>query len=608
MDLLEKNLTHMPAMRGLYKELESELYPVESTRKGDYTVKLNNIYLHSKYDPWKEAERIASVLLTDKDELDVIIIFGAGLGYIARILYDRLLKDNKSSTRPYIVYVEADMKIFASSLAVFDWSEMISDPNFKTFLEPEKDQLGGFIQSVPTKRLRYYYHRPSYPAYSDRYKVLQNHVAYVLDRKDMNNATFARFQKLWTKNVLLNLPGFLQSNRINSMKGIGRGMTSIVVAGGPNLEKSLDYLREQQHSALIIAVDTVYKYLKRHGIKSDIIVSIDPQFWNFKYLEDVSLDREIIVTDSSVYHKTFQVAPVERYFTANSIFSIADYFSPNVDRGTLAAGGSVATTAFDVARILGSTEIVLIGLDLSYPNRMTHFKGAFFETNFLTFSNYTNSAELNSYNYLAHADLKVVESTQGQVYSDSKMVIFRRWFDREVPLTEAQVFSPNLGGAKIEGAKIVELAALPRPTGSKEGYLAAIEQITAGSREMNRDEIGKKAVSFLCATREIARYCSKIVKFISEDGRISPKNIPLVKTAEHELMSDPFRAQVSNIISSSAQDIIISIMENMKFDSEDEKSVWKKTRLLYNSIYELTDFFEKYLNKLLNFMDLETKI
>jgi len=599
-DLFQKNLKTSKTLTEVYDKLDKTLYDVEVTKDNNYTIKVNNIYFHSKYAPIKEAERIIDLLFNDNEDLDVIILFGNGLGYVLKTLYQKLIKNSNHSIKPYIIYIEKDLKILFTTLSCFDFTEELKNENVKFFLDAEKELIGSFIQSIPTKKVRYYYHRPSFSLNEEYYKDVQNYINYILDRKDMNTATFKRFQKLWTKNFINNLPFFINSNCVNNLKNIGKNTTSIVVAGGPNLEKSIQFLKEKSEGCVVIAVDTVYKYLKKQQIKVDIIVTVDPQYWNYKYLENIKLTDEIIVTDSSTYYKIFQLIEPERIFVPNSIFQVAKYFE-NYDRGVLSAGGSVATTAFDIARIIGSSDIILIGLDLSFPDRKTHFKGAFFETNFLTFSTYFNTAEDNSYRYLAHVDLIKTKSTNGEVFTDGKMLLFKKWFDREVPLTNAKVYSPNMGGVLIDGTILTEIEKIVINS-DKTNFLNNLKNLLKEKKDTDFFSISEKINNFLNKTKEIKTGCEKIVKLIRDDGVVKSEDIKTIENEERNIFMDINKNEIAKIISSSAQDIIISIMENYNYDKDEIKSSWIKTKILYNSIIELADFYSKKFTKILKIM------
>nr|HPK62849.1 DUF115 domain-containing protein [Spirochaetota bacterium] len=454
MTILENNLNQIPILKEVYARNENQPYDIEYNAKNQITLKINNNYMHSKYDVEKETERIVNMLMEDKNSIDVLILYGSGLGYVLRSCYNILIKSSPLKIKPYIILIENDIKMFLTGLKYFDYSEILRCENVKIFLEAEKELIGSFLQTIPTKYIRYHHHRPSYYLNSEYYKSIQNYITFVLDRKDMNSATFKRFQILWTRNSIRNSPYFVKSSKLKDLSNVASGLTSAIVAGGPNLARFIDFLFNNQNSMVIIAVDTSYKYLIKNGISVDIIVTVDPQYWNYKYLEGINITNEIIVTDSSIYYKIFNIAETNRFFVGNSIFPLNRYFDDGDDRGTLAAGGSVATAAFDVARIIGSKEIVLIGLDLSYPNRETHFKGALFEQSFLSNSDFFNTAEKMVYKYLTHVPLIEISSTNGKVYSDQKMALFKKWFDREISLTAAKVILPDLGGAYIEGSNV----------------------------------------------------------------------------------------------------------------------------------------------------------
>ena len=72
-----------------------------------------------------------------------------------------------------------------------------------------------------------------------------------------------------------------------------------------------------------------------------------------------------------------------------------------------------------------------------------------------------------SYNYLTHTALKMIDATNGKVFTDQKMFLFKKWFDREIPLTDAKVYLPDSGGALLEGVNVVNLDKLPQPDKEK---------------------------------------------------------------------------------------------------------------------------------------------
>jgi hypothetical protein len=238
----------------------------------------------------------------------------------------------------------------------------------------------------------------------------------------------------------------------------------------------------------------------------------------------------------------------------------------NENRGTLAAGGSVATTAFDIARLIGVEKIILAGLDLGFPGRNTHFKGAFFENNFISTAGYFDDAQQKSFNYLMHTgELPLTQSTDKKtVITDPKMILFRKWIEREVGLTNIPVLLPNLGGSLIEGCKIVELPDLPHTKVDKDSYNIKIQTIINENKKNTVPyDVCEKMKTFSQISKTITEESEKILKLIPENANMPQNKINEFDMRQKKLMDQSEKNKVLNIISSSAQNILLSIMENV---------------------------------------------
>lgn len=608
MDVLKNNSSIPPELKELYTKNKDKIYPLEETKNGLKTYRIQEIFIHSRYDPLKEAERAVTTLLNDSGEVDVYILLGNGLGYCAKSLYRQILKESKEAIKPYILWIEKDPLSFLAALEVNDMGELFADPNFKFFLDTSKENIGSFLQTIPTKRIRYYYHRPLYVLFENYYREIQNYIGYILDRKDMNTATLVRFQKIWARNLIYNTPYYPFTGKIQDLKNTAEGSTVVLIAGGPTLEKILPLLQKERSNLILVAVDTAYKYLKSHGIVPEIVVSVDPQYWNYKYLEKESLTDSILITDSSSYFQMFRDIEPARIFTGNSLFELAKYFIDNNCRGTMAAGGSVSTTAFDIARMIGAKKIILAGLDLGFPNHKTHFKGAFFENNFIFSSDYFHSAEQKSVSYLVHTgELLTAKATDGSLLiTDPKMILFKRWIEREISLTDAQIILPELGGSFLEGAKLLPLNEIKiEENNARNDFLQHCQKLIEQNRNFKLPyHLKEKMFAFLNTAKEIEKESSKIASLIPQEGNISEKNIQEIDWRQKNLFSTAEKNLITSIVSSSAQDILLSISENVSFSEDSQKSVWIKTKKLYEAIQEMSNFYAKNFQKLLKIIHL----
>jgi hypothetical protein len=135
-------------------------------------------------------------------------------------------------------------------------------------------------------------------------------------------------------------------------------------------------------------------------------------------------------------------------------------------KGVLGAGGSVATTAWDFARVLGTESLWLAGLDLSFPALKTHFKGAAFEERALALSDRLFPAETRSFQALRSGlPFSAPALSGGAVLTDKRLSLYAAWFENRIsryPRLKNRSFSVN--GLAIRGilpAAVEELLALP---------------------------------------------------------------------------------------------------------------------------------------------------
>jgi len=119
----------------------------------------------------------------------------------------------------------------------------------------------------------------------------------------------------------------------------------------------------------------------------------------------------------------------------------------------------VATTAWDLARLLGARPLALAGLDLGYPGRRTHCRGAFFEELSHAAAGRLEPVESLGFRALTEAGVFPVRSNSGgSVLSDRRMIIYRWWFENQLQQhgDAARTFSLAPEGAKIEGMSFRE--------------------------------------------------------------------------------------------------------------------------------------------------------
>ena len=125
------------------------------------------------------------------------------------------------------------------------------------------------------------------------------------DRREVNLNTLRRFGRLWVRNLLANLPLFLRAAGTRELEGLFAGMPALLLAAGPSLEPVLAVLPALAERLVLVAVDTSYRLCRQAGVKPDLLVTVDPQYWNSRHLDWAELEGILLASEPSVHPRTF---------------------------------------------------------------------------------------------------------------------------------------------------------------------------------------------------------------------------------------------------------------------------------------------------------------
>jgi hypothetical protein len=240
------------------------------------------------------------------------------------------------------------------------------------------------------------------------------------------------------------------------------GIPVFLAAAGPSLNRVEPFLAEIQQRCVTVAVDTSLRFLARRGVEPDFVLSVDPQYWNARHLQWVSAGNSTLIAESAVYPPVLRFA-AGRVFFCQSLFPLGRFIEDRTDpKGPLGAGGSVATTAWDFARLLGPAEIWLAGLDLGFPGYNTHFKGALFEETAHISSGRFCPAETLSLQSLENGfPFSAKASDGGSILTDRRLSLYAAWFENRFGQEKNLVnYSLSPQGLAIPGLKIGNIETL----------------------------------------------------------------------------------------------------------------------------------------------------
>lgn len=469
---LGKNLT---ALGANYPELAAELEAAESGRafrvepaaSGEPSAVFagTGLHIHSNRDPRREGLRQAEAALSGFS--GPVVVFGFGLGYAAEAA--------ARGGSPVIV-AERRPDLFRLALECRDLSAFFSAKNLMFLLGGESGGITGALSLLDRTGIR---EKPRIlknralvslsPEDERWYSDAERRVQSWASRGEVNAATLRRFGRRWTKNLAANLAFLRDLGGVRWLEGClgGTGIPVFLAAAGPSLDETAPYLAAVRERCLVVAVDTSLRFLLNRGIDSDFTVSVDPQFWNACHLRRLDPKRGgCLIAESAVYPSVLREWTGRALF-CRSLFPLGRFIEDRTDpKGALGAGGSVATTAWDFARLLGPSSVWIAGLDLAFPDLKTHFKGALFEENAHAASTRLLPAETHSVLSLENGQpFRAASASGGSVLTDRRLSLYGAWFENRVR-QEKELHSLGLSrsGLAIDGivsSNAEELLALP---------------------------------------------------------------------------------------------------------------------------------------------------
>ncbi len=574
--------SHFPHYYARMHDAPRDCLRVLTCKNGDMSAEYQGQLLHSQRDPRREAERIAKRVSEETPpDCDALICLGFGLGYHI----EALLQQN--TTLPIIV-IEPRHDILASSLCIRDYQNLLKGKNFH-LLSCKEQELIPFFESLQLQFPQFHFVQ-SFSQLYDAELVQKFHSAvdrYRL-RNELNRNTLARFGQRWTRNIINNLHLVHKSSGIEALFSLFSGSPCLVCAAGPSLDEDVELLRACHQRMPLLAVDTAFTLLEQKGIHADFLLVMEPQYLNSRHLDQGCPDNTILVSDTASYPRVFRLCNNATLIFTASFFPLGQYFDPP-NREKIGAGGSVASSAWDLARLLGSQEIYLAGLDLSFPGYRTHARGAAAERILSKRETRLNRLEGQYVQYLYSGMPLLTRSMAGdKILSDHRMRLYRWWFEaqfRSYPGIKNYLLSPNSG--ELEGSLQAERDAIYQLPIRRSEINKKIETFVARQREESQlhslahSEIEKKREHLLLLLEEILLLSEegvRLSKILIEQPPRDVKNI-LVKL-------DDLEQRISQL---STKEILGFLMQQSIHDilkNKEKSDAYKNTLLLHQALLQ----------------------
>jgi len=397
---------------------------VEESKRGSLTLKKNNCYLYSKYDPIKEAARFIASQIDDL--ASTYCLFGFGLGYHVEQLIAR--EPNKK-----VVVIDTDASFIQVAMRHRDLTHIFGNDNVSFVILNNSLQIRNFIRGLESGAVHIQWIIPQPWVNAISNESLKEMLGEIRIKK----MSFLKMKNVMEENFRSNI--YLFDSHIGSLLGRFKPKKAALVAAGPSLDDNIEILKQVKNKYFILSVGAAYKTLFSHHIEPDAVIVSDPHDLVFEQVNGLNshipllflatANKRVVSYWSGIKIILFQ----EGYRLSENVAK--EYQMPLVE-----TGGSVATTALDVLIKMGFSEIVFFGQDLAYKGNQSH--------SVHSTSNRTTSA--------SHSTFTVEANDGGKVNTSRSWMIFRKWIENKIAQTpHVQFKNTSYTGALIKGAPYV---------------------------------------------------------------------------------------------------------------------------------------------------------
>jgi len=441
--------------------LDEERFAPEPARSGAMTIRVpapdgNAVYLHSRYDPGAEAERLASAVAIEGKFC--FVVSGLGLGYHVAALCRRLRGD------AVVVVCEPCIEMIATALCCCDLAAEIESRRVLFLTDTDKGRLHDLLRPFGTLMMlgaKFVRHAPSVRLNEAAHAAMTEAIAEFVTYTRMTLMTLVSNAKVTCQNIAMNLVHYVQTPPIDMLRDRFAGNPAVVVSAGPSLSKNIDRLAALKGRAVLCAVQTAIKPLMSRGIVPDFVTSLDFHMMSRKFFEQAGdLSKVHLVAEPKA---TWQVTdhypgPMSLLFNTWAQLVVGDELAR---RDGLKAGATVAHLAFYLAVYMGCDPIIFVGQDLAFTGHVFYIPGVDIHQSWHGEINRFHTMEMKEWERIARNKpiLRRVRSVDGhELYTDELLFTYLEQFESDIAQAPRRVIDATEGGARIRGTEAMTLA------------------------------------------------------------------------------------------------------------------------------------------------------
>lgn len=401
--------------------------------------------LHSRYDPRREATRVAASALPHP--VETVVIFGIEAGFLAR----HVVEHYRSAT---VIVVERSWGVIRTALEWIDLSSELGGG--RLHLAITAADLVQLLDEVHLPLLGDRAATITVPPWVEARGNRQHFraCARALEEKirieQADAGTIRRFGRRWLAHTLLNTRRMNNTRdhtrshtpAVERLEAVVRGRPVTVLAAGPGLDRHLERTIDGGTVDTIFAVDTALPALIQRGIAPAAVVTLDPQSWSTLHFRKTLPRGTILLSDVGAPPQVIRDIPPEQlvwYFGRHPLHQLL-YLAGAPLFKLPAPVESVTEAAVVIARGLGAASVKVHGADGGFPRGKTYARGTYHYTLALRAATRIAPVE-HFFAYRTYPGTNQYENSDGPFFSTPDMSTRARSLENLVESSEA----PALG-------------------------------------------------------------------------------------------------------------------------------------------------------------------
>ena len=324
------------------------------------TCRAGDIWLHSPYDPAREALRFAGSSIGASKPSHVVLL-GPCLDYLTPVLRS-LLPGARIISVQYSSFFEGKTRSSPDA----SWHPALRT-NLDAFLDAnlDEDAISGVcvLEWEPASR-----------AFPEEALFVKGAVRSSLDRLSSSTATVKASGRKWISNSCASFLLVERTSMIRPVKG-----PVIIAAAGPSLNDSLAALSRFKGRFMMIAVSSAWAACRHAGIEPDLVVSTDGGYWSRQHLYPLAQGRAVLAAPLTALPSA-SLSSMATYLLLDQGSFAESELLPFLGPGLIVAPhGTVSGTALQLAAGLTIGPIIAVGLDLASYGDLSHARPHGFE-------------------------------------------------------------------------------------------------------------------------------------------------------------------------------------------------------------------------------------